>query len=555
MHQYSWAQPSARRPPTACGGSVITGPRGASCPPARTHVVGPGTGKSGGEPSTIPTPPRSRSKAPSKLHGVRPASVRGIWWLHCLENPTAKALWAQPSARRPPAALGGSVITIARGASHPPACTHAVGPGTGNSGGEPSMLTTLQRSRLPPFSLMPMVTSLPRKSHAHCRARNGEERGRTQHDRNPATLPLKSPQQATWHSPRFSQGPMVASPPRKSHSESFMGPALGRTPTRGPWGFHHHGTSRRQSPTHAVGPGTGKSGGRPYPLATSPCSRSRAPSKPHGVRPASVRCPHRKSHSQSFVGQTWGPALGTAPARGLWGFRHHGTSRRQSPTSAHARCRAGNGEERGRTQKARNPATLPLKSPQQAASRQPRLSQGPMVCYSRRPLPTGRGPYRSTRSVPTPWSPPYSRLVQREPAKTEALLPSHFGRGGEMPPPLPFSKALCGVPRPTPRVALAGEDERMGGEEGTGDSIPGCNYVVRGYSPSMHFFWGGDMAHYSPHLPFRLARGGCPCMLASPLGCPARGSRTVAAETAPHFLPVCAPLLVEFFNFLTDISV
>ena len=40
------------------------------------------------------------------------------------------------------------------------------------------------------------------------------------------------------------------------------------------------------------------------------------------------------------------------------------TPRRQAPTTAHARFRAGNGEERGRTQHARNPATLPLSNPQ-----------------------------------------------------------------------------------------------------------------------------------------------------------------------------------------------
>ena len=321
----------------------------------------------------------------------------------------------------------------------------------------------------------------PTSAHARCRAGNREERGRTQCARNPATLPLKSPQQAAWHSPRFSQGPMVASPPRKAHSESFVrqtwGAALGTAPARGPWGFSHHGTLRRQSPTsahtrcragngeergwtqrarnpatlllkspqqaawrcpasvrgpwwrhrlenptakdlftrpgaqpsarrppaalggsvitgprgashppartHAVGPGTGKSGGGPSALVTPPRSRSRAPSKPHRVRPLSqgpmVASLFRKSHSERFVCQTRGPTLGTAPARGPWGFRHHGTSRRQSPTSAHAHCKAGNGEERGQTQRTLNPATLPLKSPQQAASRSPRLSQGPMV--------------------------------------------------------------------------------------------------------------------------------------------------------------------------------
>ena len=128
------------------GGYVITGPRGASRPPARTHAVGPGTGKSRGGPSTLATPPRSRSRAPSKPPGVRPASARGPWPRHSLENPTAKALLArpraQPSARRPPTARGGSVITGPRGASRPPARTHTVGLGTGKSGGGPYVLAT-----------------------------------------------------------------------------------------------------------------------------------------------------------------------------------------------------------------------------------------------------------------------------------------------------------------------------------------------------------------------------------------------------------------------------
>ena len=98
----------------------------------------------------------------------------------------------------------------------------------------------------------------------------------------------------------------------------------------------------------------------------------------------------------------------------------------------------------------------------------------------------------------------------------------------------------------------------------------------------MHFFWEGDMPHYSPPLPFRRAcwparmdarRGGrgrarwlaCPgprpgsrkgtCALAGrPLAGALRLSarpRTHLAVTAPRFSPVCAPLLAEFFHFLT----
>ena len=64
-------------------------------------------------------------------------------------------------------------------------------------------------------------------------------------------------------------------------------------------------------------------------------------------------------------------------------------------------------------------------------------------------------------------------------------------------------------PRPCPaRGSRTGAARlRMGGEEEstrTGDSNPGCNYLVRGFSPSMHFFRGGDMRHYSPPLPLHV---------------------------------------------------
>ena len=51
----------------------------------------------------------------------------------------------------------------------------------------------------------------------------------------------------------------------------------------------------------------------------------------------------------------------------------------QTATSAHARFRARNREERGCTQNARNPAMLPLANPQPPHRIHRRLSQGPMV--------------------------------------------------------------------------------------------------------------------------------------------------------------------------------
>ena len=107
-----------------------------------------------------------------------------------------------------------------------------------------------------------------------------------------------------------------------------------------------------------------------------------------------------------------------------------------------------------------------------------------------------------------------------------------------------------------PRVALAGrrapsaaiadgrgtvEDGRGGGIRPNGDSNPGCNYLVRGYSPSMHFFWGGDMPHYSPPLPFWRGRAGCPCVLASPRRRPVQGSRTCALAGVPRPVPGSRP--------------
>ena len=172
-----------------------------------------------------------------------------------------------------------------------------------------------------------------------------------------------------------------------------MGPALGKAPASGPWGFRHYGTSRRQTPTSAQArrrAGNGEERGRTPALATLPRSRSRAPTSRTASAPPQgpvVSSPPRTSHSEIFAG----PALGTVPARGPWGFRHHGTLRRQTPTSAQARRRAGNGEERGRTP-APQPRHAPALEPPASRRAYARLSQGPMVCYSRRALPAGRGP-------------------------------------------------------------------------------------------------------------------------------------------------------------------
>ena len=227
---------------------------------------------------------------------------------------------AQPSARRPQAARGGSVITEPRGARRPPAHKHAAGPGTGKSGGEP------QR---------------PQPRHA----------------------PALEPPQAARLPPRLSQGPAVSSPPRESHSVSFAGPALGEAPASGPWGFRHHGTSRRQTPTSAQArrrAGNGEERGRTPAPATPPRSRSRAPTSRTASPPpqpgarglvAPQRIPQRK-------------LCGPSPRRGAR-QRPVGvpSSRNLEAPDAHQRASTPQGRERGRAganPSARNPATLPL---------------------------------------------------------------------------------------------------------------------------------------------------------------------------------------------------
>ena len=105
------------------------------------------------------------------------------------------------------------------------------------------------------------------------------------------------------------------------------------------------------------------------------------------------------------------------------------------------------------------------------------------------------------------------------PAKTEALLPKMGGEErGLVLLPSRFREGRS-VGRPGRRAwarhgtaRLGTAHLRTGGEEectGTADTNPGCNYLVRGYSPSMHYFWRGDMPHFSSPLPFQRGARGC----------------------------------------------
>ena len=106
-----------------------------------------------------------------------------------------------------------------------------------------------------------------------------------------------------------------------------------------------------------------------------------------------------------------------------------------------------------------------------------------------------------------------ARLRKRRPSspkwegrrEASSSSPPVFGRGGAL-------GAQAGGPRPRPGSRLGTAHLRTGGEEectGTADTNPTCNYLVRGYSPSMHYFWRGDMPHFSSPLPFQRGARGC----------------------------------------------
>ena len=129
------------------------------------------------------------------------------------------------------------------------------------------------------------------------------------------------------------------------------------------------------------------------------------------------------------------------------------------------------------------------------------------------------------------------------------LLPSRFEkRYAACPGPRPGSRWPAGA-RPARGSRTSAAWLRTGGEEEsarTGDSNRGCNCLVRGYSPSMHFFCGGDMPHYSPPLPFR-----GPVRAGQPAGRPARGSRSCALCGVPRPAPrVAAEYVRAGFQFL-----
>ena len=161
LHQYSRAQPSARRPPRGPWGFRHHGTSRRQSPTSAHARCRAGNGEEWGRTLGVRNPATLLLKSPQQAARRPPASVRGPWPRHRLENPTAKALLARPgakpSARRPPAARGGSVIMGHRGASRPPARTHAIGPERGRAGADP----TRSQPRHAPAQGPPPATSRP----------------------------------------------------------------------------------------------------------------------------------------------------------------------------------------------------------------------------------------------------------------------------------------------------------------------------------------------------------------------------------------------------------
>ena len=118
------------------------------------------------------------------------------------------------------------------------------------------------------------------------------------------------------------------------------------------------------------------------------------------------------------------------------------------PTSAHARCRAGYGEEWGRTQHARNPATLPLANPQPHRVHHASI-RGPVSAIAGTSCPLSGGGAAHPRSVNRAESPHIvcSGTMHACGDTGPPSLPF-------LPPPLLFGRGGCGGPRPPRRRAL-----------------------------------------------------------------------------------------------------
>ena len=309
-------------------------------------------------------------------------------------------------------------------------------------------------------------------------------------------------------------------------------------PRPGPGGFRRPGASPRASEERA----SGRAGGRAAHAGWPPRALARQPPAcavlawPDRV-PASfwfTRSERRRLHASSR-----GAPLGTVRLRTATRTKACDPSAtasalplgRPPPRKDTSRLRGGHRSPHAPGPSRRDSAPAPGYG-RPTAGRRPGL--GSVGVRSWRPGRRQRPCHRAL-CVLTPRGCPILYVpAQCAPAKTEALLPSRFreGRRSLLPkwegrreasasssssPPVfgrgGASGAQAGGPRPRPGSRLSAAHLRTGGEEectGTADTNPGCNYLVRGYSPSMHYFWRGDRPHFSPPLPFQPRAGARP---------------------------------------------
>ena len=183
----------------------------------------------------------------------------------------------------------------------------------------------------------------------------------------------------------------------------------------------------------------------------------------------------------------------------------------------------------GHSQRASPGTAAPTERHLQVTRRPPLASRPGPVSTRRRTgarirTPHGRPPARAwlrRRAELAPWPPPEALppcALRADPTRLPHTIcsgtmsacenggppPLPFSGREERPPPLPFwassssppvfgrgraSGVQAGGPRLRPGSRLSAAHLRTEGEEectGTADTNPGCNYLLRGYSPSMH---------------------------------------------------------------------
>ena len=242
----------------------------------------------------------------------------------------------------------------------------------------------------------------------------------------------------------------------------------------------------------------GPRGARRPPARTQPRSRAPAASRPPRLSQGPIVASAPKNcHSPSHLRQTWGPSLGRAPARVPWGLRARGTSGRQTRTQPrHAPAREPPPHRV-------HPASVrgPSSRPRLKIATVPAGSTRPGAQPSARRPPAARG-VPSSRDLEAPVAHQCARTlchkIRADPRVAPYSMFRHHAGLRKQRPSSPPSFVSSPPIREGRRAVRGGRGGvathfRTGGEEEcarTGDTNPGCNYPVRGYSPSMHFFQG-----------------------------------------------------------------